>query len=216
MQGKFIVIEGIDGAGTTTQAAKLYTSLSKFELPVHVTEEPSTGPIGSIIRQVLHGRLLSLGRSGLKPFSWNIMALLFAADRLDHIETEILPNLQDGINVISDRYVYSSLVYQAVTSGMEGSLEWIKALNKFAPIPDIVFFLNVSPEEAKRRRMLRKIGYELYEDEQLQVKIAEKYMEILKEPLSGEQIFIVDGNKGIDEIAEIILNRTKNILGIKG
>jgi dTMP kinase len=112
MKGHFIVFEGIDGAGTTTQSRLLQETLTRDNVPIHLTAEPSDGPIGLIIRQILGGRIVVKGMSGLRPPRWPTMALLFAADRLDHLESEILPNLADGITVLSDRYVYSSLLYQ--------------------------------------------------------------------------------------------------------
>jgi dTMP kinase len=213
MEGKFIVIEGIDGAGTTTQAVRLHSALTKMELPVHMTEEPSAGPVGSLIRQILHGRLVSIGPAGNRAPSWGIMALLFAADRLDHLESEIVPNLNDGINVISDRYIYSSLAYQTVTSGDDSSVAWIRMLNTYARRADLVFFLDVNAQEAHRRRIFRRIGYELYEDATLQTSIAEKYREVLRQYQEGKLV-IVDGNKSIDEVAKSILDETRKFFGI--
>jgi len=213
MAGKFIVLEGIDGAGTTTQAVLLHSALMKMEVPVHITEEPSTGPIGSLIRQILHGRLITAGSSGPRAPGWNIMALLFAADRLDHLESEIAPNLRDGINVISDRYIFSSLVYQTVTSGENSTIKWIETINEYAVPPDIVFFLDVDHQEAQKRRMMRRIGYELYEDLELQKKIARKYHEVLSS-YNKSKIVVVDGNKSIDEVASNILSETKKFLNL--
>ncbi len=213
MEGKLIVIEGIDGAGTTTQTMRLQASLAAMELPVHLTEEPSNGPIGSVIRQILHGRLISFNPAGSRVPSWNIMALLFAADRLDHLESEIIPNLNDGINVITDRYFYSSLAYQTVTSGDDATVAWIKLINTYARQPDLVFFLDVDVREACRRRMLRRIGYELYEDNDLQVRIAKKYHEVLRQYREGKLV-IVDGNRNIDEVARDILGETKKFFGL--
>ncbi len=211
-EGKFIVLEGIDGSGTTTLANKMHAALLDLEVPVHVTEEPSQGPIGSLIRQVLHGRFVSTGFAGQAP-SWATMALLFGADRLDHLESEILPNLGDGINVISDRYLHSSLVYQTVTSGDDASLDWVAAVNRFARKPDIIFFLDVTAEEAQRRRLARRIGHELYEDLPLQQKIAEKYREIFASYGDGE-VVTVDANVPLEKVVEKVLAETRRFMGI--
>lgn len=219
MKGKFIVFEGIDGSGTSTQSTKLHRSLLEMGVAVHVTEEPSDGPVGGIIKQILHGRLISFGQSGSSAPSWREMALLFASDRVDHLECEVLPNLNDGINVISDRYVYSSLVYQTVISGNDENEKWIREINRFAVKPDIVFFLDVSPEEAQRRRLARRIGHELYEDLPLQRKIAEKYRHIMKQ-LSGssdegnETVILLDGERNIEEIHTDCLEHVKKLLDI--
>src|SRR4051794_39705484 len=111
--GRFIVLEGIDGAGTTTQTARLVDRLrGDGKTAVKITREPSDGPIGSLVRQVLTGRIVSPG--GRAP-GWTTMALLFAADRMDHVESEIEPFLlSDGV-VVSDRYDASSLAYQSVS-----------------------------------------------------------------------------------------------------
>src|SRR5688572_15881873 len=114
VEGSFIVLEGVDGAGTTTHTKILTETLRKRGLPVHPTREPSDGPIGVLLRQMLTGRVVVPGLHGPRPPSWTTMALLFAADRVDHVEAEILPNLMDGVSVISDRYVHSSVAYQSI------------------------------------------------------------------------------------------------------
>src|SRR3954464_11602121 len=111
-KGRFVVLEGIDGAGTTTQVARLAERLRKDGgQPVRVTREPSDGPIGSLVRQVLTGRIVIPG--GRAP-GGATMALLFAADRMDHVESDIEPFLGQGGIVVSDRYDASSLAYQSV------------------------------------------------------------------------------------------------------
>ena len=117
-RGKFVVLEGMDGAGTTTQAARLAEALRARGVHVRLTREPSDGPIGMMVRQVLTGRIVS--PAGRAP-GWATMALLFAADRMDHVESEIEPFLLAGGTVISDRYDASSLAYQSVISGRGGS-----------------------------------------------------------------------------------------------
>src|SRR3989442_1021120 len=102
MAGRFIVLEGIDGAGTTTQTVELSVALRKDGRKVVVTREPSGRWVGQLIREVLVGQ---------KMFPPAAVALLFAADRLDHLEREIKPALAGGEDVISDRYLLSSLAY---------------------------------------------------------------------------------------------------------
>ena len=128
IEGHFIAIEGIDGAGTTTQAARLAAALRKRGLPVRTTHEPTDGPIGALIRQVLNGRVVVAGPAGSTSLGWSTMALLFAADRLDHLQAEIIPNLMDGVTVITDRYDASSIAYQGVVSGDAAVTEWIRTI----------------------------------------------------------------------------------------
>src|SRR5271167_2017910 len=114
--GRFVVLEGIDGSGTTTQVARLADRLRAQGVAVRATREPSDGPLGTLVRHVLSGRVVIPG--GRAP-GWATMALLFAADRLDHVESEIEPFLAEGGDVISDRYDASSLAYQSISSGSE-------------------------------------------------------------------------------------------------
>ena len=153
--GRFVVLEGIDGAGTTTQVAKLVERLRREGAPpVRATREPSDGPIGALVRQVLSGRIVSPG--GRAP-GWATMALLFAADRMDHVESEIEPFLADGGIVVSDRYDASSLAYQSVSSGSGGerAVDWIRQLNTHALRPDLTIVVDLPPDVAAERRASR-------------------------------------------------------------
>jgi dTMP kinase len=199
LTGRFITFEGIDGSGTTTQARRLHGALVAADVPVHLTQEPSDGPVGGIIRQVIQRRIVTLGRSGPRRPAWDTMGLLFAADRLDHLECEIEPNLQDGINVISDRYLHSSIVYQSVTSGRDDAREWLMMINGHARTPDLVLHLEVEPEEAHRRRMERQTMVEMYDDPELQERLARGYTEVF-EHLDGVNVARIDGSGTEDEV----------------
>jgi len=139
--GRFIVLEGIDGAGTTTQARILEARI-RAEFPgrgVSVTAEPSGGPVGSLIRQVLRERVVGTTPGGERvPFDRRALALLFAADRLDHVACEVRPLVDAGWIVISDRYLLSSLAYQ----GMDAPRDWVAEANRWAPAPDLLLDLN--------------------------------------------------------------------------
>jgi dTMP kinase len=140
--GRFVVLEGIDGSGTTTQVARLADRLRVGRVPVRATREPSDGPVGTLVRQVLTGRVIVPG--GRAP-GWATMALLFAADRMDHVESEIEPFLASGGVVLSDRYDASSLAYQSVSSGAEArdAVEWIRSLNRYVRRPDLTLVLDL-------------------------------------------------------------------------
>lgn len=201
IQGHFIVFEGIDGSGTTTQAEELRKRFVEYGLPAHVTAEPSAGPVGSIIRQILSGRLVIRHQHGMTAPSWKTLSLLFAADRQDHVESEILPNLSDGVNVICDRYVYSSVVYQSVSSGDEKTTQWILEVNRYMKKPDLVIHLRVNPEEALKRRMARGGSTEIFDDPQFQARLAHAY-DNLESMFEETHVVTVDADGSIDQIAK--------------
>lgn len=213
IEGLFIVLEGVDGAGTTTHTGLLARALRKKGLPVHTTREPSDGPVGVLIRQILTGRVVVPGITGNRPSSWSTMALLFAADRLDHLEATIHPNLMDGVTVISDRYDYSSVAYQSITGGGDAeTVRWIREINRHARRPDLTIVLDVDPSEAARRRQERSVGREIYDDIELQRQLAEFYRRI-DEHFPGENIVHIDSSRPVDEVAADVLRAVEVLRG---
>ncbi len=198
--GRFIVLEGIDGAGTTTQCGLLAKRLRKEGIAVRTTREPSDGPVGTTIRQILAGRIVGAG--GRAP-GWATMALLFAADRMDHVEAEIEPFLTQGGVIISDRYDASSLAYQSVSSGRggESTVEWIRTLNKNARRPDITIVLDVPAEVAVTRREARGDAAQLYEQNELQRALCVFYRD-LQRHIPNDRVVVVDGAGNVDTTAE--------------
>lgn len=197
--GVFVVLEGIDGAGTTTQAELYARYLRKKKRLVHVTREPSGGPVGSLLRLVLTRRM-SLP-SGAHA---ETMALLFAADRLDHVEGEVLPLLREGYVVLSDRYDLSSLLYQAVTSGAEPGKEeevvaWIRTLNRHARRPDVTVVVDIDPAVAEARRRARGGSAELFEDTELQARLSRAYLRA-EDFVPGDRVLHVDGGASPEEV----------------
>lgn len=202
MAGMFVVLEGIDGAGTTTQVAKLVDRLRREGVNARATREPSDGPVGTQIRQVLAGRIVVPG--GRAP-GWATMALLFAADRLDHVESEIEPMLaQEGV-IVSDRYDASSLAYQSVTSGTDGAgaLDWIRHINRHARRPDLTIVLDVSAGLGAARREARGEAAQLYEQNEVQRALADFYRDLQKHQ-PNDRVVVVDGSRGIDEVHELV------------
>ncbi len=189
-QGKLIVFEGIDGAGTTTQVEAYARHLRERRRAVHVTREPSTGPIGSFIRQALSGRVTLPSAHQAQ-----IMALLFAADRLDHVASEIDPYLRDGGIVLCDRYDLSSLAYQTATAADPAAMEgWVRTLNRHARRPDATVILHVPAEVAEQRRKHRSGAPELYEVSELQVRLAALYRDADR-LVPGDHLVHLDGNR---------------------
>jgi dTMP kinase len=195
-RGRFVVIEGLDGAGTTTQARLLGERLRAAGRSVHVTAEPSGGPIGALVRQVLQQRIGG-GRGG--GFDAHALALLFAADRLDHVAAEVEPRLAEGCDVVSDRYALSSLAYQGLTTG---DLAWVEAVNRRAPAPDLTVFLRVRPGLALGRRQAAGTTPELYEVAAFQRRVARSYQRaLLLLRRRGQRVEVLDGEAPPERVA---------------
>ncbi|MDD9943109.1 MAG: dTMP kinase [Myxococcales bacterium] len=210
-EGSFIVLEGVDGAGTTTHSRRLVERLRGGRVPVHATQEPSEGPVGGLLRQTLSGRMGTPGRGGVRAPAWHTMALMFAADRMDHLEAEILPNLRDGLIVVCDRYYHSSVAYQSMTaSAEEGVIGWIREVNRYARRPDLTIVLDVPPEVAAERRRRRR-GADLFDGDPLQAKLGEFYRR-LDQHFPEERIEHVSANGPIDDVADSIFGHVEGLL----
>lgn len=202
MTAPFIVLEGIDGAGTTTLTARLAAALTARGVTAHATREPSSGTVGRLLREVLTGQQVLAASSELSRAA--LLGLLFAADRLEHVGAEIAPQRARGAWVISDRYDHSSVAYQSVSSSEGLSVAWLRALNAHAERPHLTIVLDVAPEVARARRLARAGAPELFDDDALQRKLARFYAD-LERHFPGERIAHVDANRGIDEVlADVI------------
>jgi dTMP kinase len=200
---RFIVLEGIDGSGTTTQAARLVAELGRRGVNAVATCEPTPAPIGKLIRGALKRELTTDGGSP-HALPWTSMALLFAADRLDHVESTIAPALANGTTVVCDRYVLSSLAYQSSTSPEgERALPWIRALNSRVLRPDVTIVLDVPEDVARVRRESRGGTPELFEVRELQARLAQLYGRA-EELLPGERVVHVPDGP-VDDVAARIL-----------
>jgi dTMP kinase len=205
-RGRFLVLEGLDGAGTTTQASRLCAWLSARGRTVHLTSEPSRGPLGTGIRQVLSGRLRGAGGGEFDP---GALALLFAADRLDHWESEIRPRLAKGQDVVSDRYVLSSLAYQAVATG---DAAWVAAINARAPAPDLTLFLRVRPSVALRRRYAATAEREIFEVPEFQRRVHRAYGRALGRLVdAGERVAVLDGERTVERVAAEVARAVESL-----
>lgn len=196
--GKLIVLEGLDGAGTTTQAALLADWLRQRGRRVHVTQEPTAGPVGGQIRLVLTHRLRVDGRT---------LAALFAADRLDHLYGQggILERLQAGVWVILDRYFHSSFAYQALALP-EAERPWLWELHSPCLIPDITLFLDVPVDECLNR-ITRNRGdhFELFEKQEVLSRVRAQYLEAIGAfRQRGHHIQMITGVGTIDEVSNRI------------
>ncbi|WP_158542410.1 dTMP kinase [Lujinxingia litoralis] len=201
----FVVLEGLDGAGTTTQSAALAARLRAEGWEVSTSCEPSEGPIGTLIRQMLTGRVVVPGEDGARPVGRETLALLFAADRLDHIEAQIEPALRAGKVAISDRYYHSSLVYQGDIDGEERvDYGWVRELNSRARVPDVTIFLE-APVELCMSRLSGRGSRDLYETREKLARLERRYDEVLTMlSAEGQPIVRLDAGLEREEISEAI------------
>lgn len=180
MKGCLITFEGTEGTGKTNASKMLQKWLEKRHFRVRWTREPTNSIIGRVIQEVLERRVKVAGEA---------LALLFAADRADHTKRFITPALRKGYIVLCDRYIYSSLAYQRGGMGIILKREWLEAINKYALKPDLVFFLDIDPEEGLRRigKGQRIHDDRFFEDLETQKFIREAYYDVLNlnKPLTG-------------------------------
>ena len=195
IRGRLIVLEGIDGSGTTTQTERLVEHLRRRGRTAVSTREPSAGPVGRLLREVLLGhhrisRDVSLdGRT---------MALLFAADRFDHLQREVEPLLAAGNDVVSDRYLMSSLAYQAE----EADREWVALLARGVRPPDLTILLDIPIEVAARRRLLAGRPEERYDADSYLGRVADNYRRLARADASA---VILDGSAARDDVAAAVV-----------
>lgn len=192
--GRFLVLEGIDGSGTTTQGQALVAAIERAGLRAHFTHEPSGLPIGRLLRQLLSGN------PALERPDWDAMALLFAADRLQHVAREVEPWLASGAAVVSDRYTLSSLAYQSATAPEgAGALPWLRAINQRARRPDVTLVFDVDPAVAEARRAQRGGPPELFERRELQAQLAALYARA-ESLVPEERVIHLDANGALAEV----------------
>ncbi len=196
--GKFIVIEGLDGAGTSTQAQLLGEQLSARG-QTWVTWQPSERPAGLLIRRILSGDMLTDRRA---------LALLFAADRLDHVygPEGIAAHLRRGEHVVCDRYYLSSLAYQTLDAGFS----WVYAINRQALRPDLTVFLEVPVLTCLERIGVRQGGRkDLFEQQEALDRIRASYYEAMRRLAQREAIQVVDGCGPIARVTELVWSRVQ-------
>jgi dTMP kinase len=192
-RGIFICVEGLDGCGKTTQAKLLVKRLKKTREAIY-TAEPSKGEIGKLVKKCyLHAK---------KRGSITVEALLFAADRLEHLKNEVLPALDKGKTVVSDRYVFSSIAYQGA-AGLD--LNWIEKINEQAVRPDLAIFIDVEPETVIHRLKRKR---SVMEDLQTQLRVRDVYLKYVE----LGKLFRIDGNKPRREVSRDLFNLVKDYL----
>ncbi len=196
--GSLIAIEGIDGAGISTQAKRLVDHLNANGHPAVLTAEPSDGPVGQFVRRLLVAKSALPQASALRTLS-----LLFAADRIDHFQRTVVPVLSRGTTVVSDRWYHSSFAYQR--TGVER--EWIAALNRYTRVPDITVVLDVRPEIGQQRRVAAGRAPEYFHDLATQRDVVAGYRATIAElRMGGERIAVVHGEQPEEAVAAEVLS----------
>ncbi len=201
--GFFLVLDGIDGCGKSTQTKKLSEYFIANDIQTLLTAEPSDYDLGKILRKYLQNPKV--------PAS--VDALLFAADRIEHCNKKILPLLKKGFIVVSDRYRDSSYIYQSIEGKNEGiSMDWIKKLNKFSLIPDLTIIIDIDPKIGLKRKKKQAINSEnqsldKFEIDEFQNLIREEFIKIAQNSVvSNEGVHVlIDGNESEEEVFKSIL-----------
>jgi dTMP kinase len=189
----FIVLEGLDGAGTTTQLSRLAERLTARGHTVHTTREPSDGPVGRWIRRTLMHDPEAPAPSTLP---W-----MYAADRADHLAREVEPALERGEVVLSDRYFHSSLAYQS----LQRPLDEVAALNASFRVPDLTVFVEVPVDVSLARIEARGEARELFEERGKLIAIRDAYhVVIARLQERGDRIVTVDGSLSMDGVEKAI------------
>lgn len=193
---RFIVFEGLDGSGKSTQARMLASHLAAQGTSVHLTAEPTERAIGRLVRQALRRDFSTDSRA---------LALLYAADRSDHLsdpEDGILAHLSRGETVISDRYFYSSLAYQGVSEDEA----FLRTINDY-PHPETVVFIDTDVRLCLERIDSRGSGRELFEKEDYLRRVRDNFLRILTTLPPSVRLVRVDGAASAEEIFSTILSQ---------
>ena len=168
------------------------------------------------MRLVINGRLVTPNAMGVGVHApgWKTLALMFAADRVDHVEAEIAPLLAEGVCVISDRYYHSSVAYQSrnADAGPE-AIAWIREINRHARKPELTIVLDVSAKVAGERRRQRG-GVDLFDDDDLQRELVEFYAG-LESHFPGERIVHVDAEAPVERVAASVLALVEQALAAR-
>lgn len=203
MKGLFIVLEGPDGSGKSTMAKMIAQYYQDAGREIVFTREPGGTNISEQIRDII------LDNNNTK-MAYMTEALLYAASRAQLVSEFIKPNLEKGKVVISERYVYSSIVYQGIARNL--GIQKVKEINDFAIDglePDLVLFFDINPEKALNRKLSQGSGDRL-ENEKLDFhkRVYEGYKEISK---VYPEIISINADKGIDELFSNIKNIISNL-----
>lgn len=197
-KGKFIAFEGLDGSGSSTQVELLVKNLNKSGHAAFVTKEPTNNIVGGLLR----GLLTKEWQTSSEGFQ-----LLFAADRAHHLKREILPAVEGGKIVVTDRYLFSTIAFGSI----DLPREWLEQLNSRFPIPDITFLIKVAPKVCLLRiGKAARPGLEFFEEQEKLEKTWQTYESLAKDPKN--KIRIIDGERSVEVIEKEISDIVKEII----
>ncbi|MBQ4135469.1 MAG: dTMP kinase [Clostridia bacterium] len=193
-KGKFIVFDGIDGAGKTTQLDMLARRMTDDGESVYITAEPTGGDIGRLLRSAL---------SGAEKRSECEMAVMFVLDRIAH-NAEIEEKINDGVCVLCDRYYHSTLAYQGKTT----DYAWVRSMNIDCPEirkPDACIYLDLTPEQSLKRISRGRSSVEIYENLEKLTEVRDSFHSVIEDlRQTGEKIFVLNADCSREELAEEI------------
>lgn len=205
--GKFIVVEGIDGSGKSTQIKNIEKYFTGKGQQVYATFEPTDGPVGSLIRQMLEGKV---------PVDQRTIASLFAADRTDHLcnsKNGIAKMVEKGTIVLCDRYYFSSYAYHAQYIDMD----WVihaNSLNAQILRPALTIFLDVRPETCFDRIKKNRDRFDMYEKMDIMKKVRENYFIAFDRLKEEEKVVVVDANKDLEDVENQVLEVIREHLNL--
>jgi len=185
----FIVFEGLDGSGKTTQLSKLADMLKQRKVKCITTQEPTDFPTGVLIREALRKNV---------EFLPETLALLFAADRFEHVNKAILPELNKGVSVLCHRFVFSNLAFQGLAMPMDKVLAYNRSALDLL-MPDLTVFVDTPPDLCIRRIHRERENIELFEREDILRAVRENYLRAF-EMLPDTEVWRIDGDRPEEEV----------------
>lgn len=207
-KGFFIVFEGIDGSGKSTQIRILKKRLTELGIKNYETKEPTDSPIGSLIHQIMTGRIVADNK---------VIAGLFVADRVDHLLNKtdgILQQIENGITVVADRYYFSSYAYHSLDMDMD----WVIQANSVSANilrPTVTIFLDVKAEKAIERIRQDRQNMELFEKEERLRAVREQYFIAFDKLKDVENVIFVNGEQTIEQVADEIWQYIKALFYVE-
>jgi len=204
-KGLFFAFEGIDGSGKSTQIRLLVEKLRERGLRCYETREPTDGPVGAIVHQIMTGRIQADGR---------VISSLFAADRLDHLTNPVnglSREIDRGVTVVTDRYYFSSYAY----NGVDMDMEWVIECNRLSAEllrPTLNIFLDIPVSTALDRIAKNRLHTELYEKEERLTAVRENYFKVFAQMKDVERVAVIDADADVETVAQRVWDAVQQVL----